>query len=92
MPSQNVEKQSQNVENVPVLWNAKIIAQVTGRSKTSNWRRMKKGLFPKPIRVARNQSLTPSNEVLAVNRAEIAEKSEEEIRQLVAELHAARKN
>ena len=81
----------QSLDSIPVLWNSKIVSEVTGRSKTSNWRRTKKGIFPKSIRTARNQALTPSNEVLAVNRAELAGKSEEEIRQLVAELHAARK-
>lgn len=81
----------QNLDSIPVLWNSRTVAEVTGRSKTSNWRRTKNGIFPKAIRTARNQSLTPSNEVLAVNRAELAGKSEGEIRQLVTELHLARK-
>jgi prophage regulatory protein len=48
------------------------------------------GLFPKSIRIARNASRWPSHEVIAVNKANIAGKNKDEIRALVAELHAAR--
>ena len=72
------------------LYRRPIVEQVTGYSRTGIYRRVKAGTFTKPVKIGANSVAWPENEIIALNKAIIAGKSDDEIKVLVAELHAAR--
>ena len=65
---------------------------VTGNSRSTLYLRISQGLFVKPVKLGPRAVGFPQNEVAAINSARIAGKSDEEIRQLVLTLEAARKD
>jgi prophage regulatory protein len=67
-----------------------IVEQATGDSRSTIYRKIATGLFPKPVQIGGERVAWPANEVAAINQARIAGKSDDEIKQLVAELEAAR--
>lgn len=64
----------------------------SGLSRSTLYLRISQGLWTKPINLGARAVGWPSHEVVALNAARIAEKSNEEIRQLVTKLETARKN
>ena len=62
-----------------------------GRSRSAHYLDIQQGLFTKPVSIGLRAVGWPENEVLALNAARIAGKSDTEIRQLVTKLEAARK-
>lgn len=64
----------------------------TGNKRSTAYDRIKKGLLPPPISIGGTNSGWPDNEIDAVNAARIAGKSDDEIRELVKSLVAARKS
>lgn len=62
-----------------------------GASRSAHYRAIAQGLMTPPVHLSARAVAWPENEILAINAAHIAGKSEEEIRSLVAELVAARK-
>ena len=64
----------------------------SGLSRSSLYARISQGLWPRPVSLGARAVGWPLSEVVAINAARIAGKSNEEVRQLVAELEAARKN
>lgn len=67
-----------------------IVEQATGDSRTTIYRKIKAGLFTKPVKIGGERVAWPANEIEAINTARIASKSEDEIKKLVIELEAAR--
>ncbi len=67
------------------------VKSCSGLSRSSLYSRISEGLWPKPVSLGARAVGWPSNEVAAVIVARIAGKSNEEVRQLVADLEAARK-
>lgn len=67
-----------------------IIEQSTGDSRSTIYRKIKKGLFTKPVHIGGDRVAWPANEIQAINQARIAGKSDAEIKQLVLKLEAAR--
>jgi prophage regulatory protein len=63
----------------------------TGNSRSTHYLRITQGLFTHPVQIGPRAVGWPSCEVAALNAARIAGKSDEEIRDLVAKLEAARK-
>ena len=74
-----------------ILRNAEVIRR-RGRSRSSHYADISKGLFVTPIAIGERAVGTPEHEVNAMISAQIAGKSEEERRALVKELIAARKS
>ena len=62
----------------------------TGDSRSGLHRKVQAGLFPPPVKIGERASAWPEHEVDAVNAARIAGKSDDEIRELVRRLVAAR--
>ncbi len=60
------------------------------RSHASIYSAIKDGLFTRPVSIGQRAVGWPSDEVEAINRAKIAEKSEAEIRELINRLHSKR--
>ncbi len=79
---------------VPTISNAlfrrHIVEQAIGESRSTIYRKISKGLFTKPVSIGGDRVAWPANEVQAIINARIAGKSEDEIKQLVIELEAAR--
>jgi len=65
-------------------------AETGHRSHTSIYNAIKAGLFTKPVPIGQRSVGWPSEEVLALNAARIAGKSETHIRALVRSLHEKR--
>jgi prophage regulatory protein len=63
----------------------------SGYSRSTIYLRISQGLWTTPIALGARAVGWPAGEVAALNAARIAGKSDAEIRQLVAKLHAARK-
>lgn len=66
------------------------VETATGKSRSTLYREIAKGLFMKPVQIGGERVAWPADEVAAINAARIAGKPDDEIRQLVAELEAAR--
>lgn len=66
------------------------VLDITGHRTTNLYKHCKLGLFPAPIKITQRSVAWPESEVVAVNAARIAGRSDDEIRRLVADLMAAR--
>lgn len=62
-----------------------------GLSRSTIYLRISQGLWPKSVSLGARAVGWPSGEVVAINAARIAGKTDEEIRALVVKLEAARK-
>lgn len=60
------------------------------RSHASIYTAIKAGLFTRPVQIGRRSVGWPSSEVMAINAARVAGKSEPELRELVNRLHTKR--
>jgi prophage regulatory protein len=67
-----------------------IVERLTGKSRSTTYRDIQKGLMTKPVSIGGDRVAWPQNEIVAINQARIAGKSDAEIKQLVIELEAAR--
>lgn len=67
-----------------------IVEQATGDSRSTIYRKIKRGLFTRGVEIGGERVAWPQNEIVAINQARIAGKSDAEIKQLVIELEAAR--
>jgi prophage regulatory protein len=63
----------------------------TGSSRSTIYLRIQEGLWPKPVKLGPRSVGWPTSEVIAINAARIAGKSDDEIRALIIKLEAARK-
>lgn len=84
--------QSQELPLVPgALFSCRTILafREIGRTKLHN--DVRDGLWTKPIKPSRKCARWPASECIALNQARIAGKTDEEIRELVRKLEAARK-
>jgi prophage regulatory protein len=72
------------------LYRRPVVEQLTGKSRTSIYRDIQRGLFSRPVKIGGDRVAWPANEVEAINKARIAGKSDDEIKLLVIELEAAR--
>lgn len=63
----------------------------TGYSRSTIYLLIQQGLWPKPVSLGSRAVGWPGAEVTAINAARIAAKTNEEIRDLVVKLEAARK-
>ena len=61
-----------------------------GRCAASIYGDIKKGLFPKPVRIGARAVAWPAHEISTLNAARIAGKSDTEIKRLVSQMHASR--
>jgi len=61
-----------------------------GISRSTVYLRIKQGLMPPPVKLGERSSAWPNYEISAINAARIAQKSNDEIRELVAHLQRQR--
>ena len=74
---------------MPILRIPAVLVE-TGTSRSQFYASIAAGLFVRPIKVGLRATGIPSEEVTAINRARIAGQTEEQIRDLVRRLEAAR--
>ena len=73
------------------IWRLETCKAATGyRSTASIYQLIKKGLWPKPVNINVRSVGWPSDEVIAINAARIAGRTDDQIRELVERLHAKR--
>ncbi len=68
------------------------VVSILPYSAPTMWRRIAAGLWPKPIKLSARMSAWRAGECRDVRAAQIAGKSEAQIRELVQRIHAARKD
>lgn len=68
-----------------------IILRERCRSRSAHYLDIQQGLFTRPVSIGLRAVGWPASELVALNAARIAGKSDEEIRTLVVKLEAARK-
>lgn len=73
-----------------ILRMSAVKAETGHKSHTSIYNAVRAGLYTKPVKTGQRSVGWPSEEVLAINSARIAGKSESEIRALVVQLHLKR--
>ena len=83
--SQRGSEMANTILRLPVVLNER------GRSRSAHYQDIQQGLFTHPVQIGLRAVGWPENEVIALNAARIAGKSNEEIRQLVIKLETARK-
>jgi len=66
------------------------LADVMCMSRSTVYLRIKQGLIPPPVKLSARCSVWPEQEISAIKTAHIAQKSEDEIRQLVMQLKQQR--
>jgi len=73
-----------------VLFRLPSVISRVGKSRSTLYEAIDKGVFPPPIKVGVRVSVWPEHEVDAINRAYIAGRTDEELRALVRRLVAER--
>lgn len=68
-----------------------IVLRERGRSRSAHYLDIQQGLFTRPVQIGLRAVGWPAGELAAINAARIAGKGDEEIRELVLKLEAARK-
>jgi prophage regulatory protein len=68
----------------------KKVMDVMGISRSTVYLRIKQGLMPPPVKLGERCSAWPNYEISAINAARVAQKSDSEIRELVAHLQRQR--
>jgi prophage regulatory protein len=64
--------------------------QYTGEKRSSYFAKAAAGLMPRPVKIGARATAIPMRELEAVNAARIAGQTDEEVRTLVASMHAER--
>ena len=81
------------IQSVPSVVNPllrrPIVEQLTGDSRTTLYRKIKRKLLTEPVQIGGRRVAWLQNEIAAINQARIAGKSDDEIKSLVIELYAA---
>lgn len=72
------------------LLRQKLVSEATSKGRTTIYREIGKGLFTRPVSLGGGRVAWPAHEVEAINRARIAGATDDDIRELVAQLHAER--
>ncbi len=75
---------------MPILRMPTVKAETGHNSHASIYSAIHAGLFTMPVQIGQRSVGWPSEEVVAINQARIAGKSDADIRALVDQLHAAR--
>ena len=81
---------NQSVESVNPLLRRPTVQQLTGDSRTTIYRKIQRKLLTEPVQIGGGRVAWPQSEIVAINQARIAGKSEEQIMALVVELYAMR--
>jgi prophage regulatory protein len=88
--SQTAAKVRQGFLKMATLLRLPSVLEQRGIRNTQHYADIKNGLFTSPVKIGKRASAWPEHEVLKINAARIAGKSDDEIKALVKQLEAAR--
>ncbi len=91
MSNANTTTDRQTANTHPTILRTHAVLKRRGKSRSAHYVDINDGLFVKPVSIGRRSVGTPDYEVDALIAAQIAGKSEDEIRTLVVKLETARK-
>ena len=74
----------------PAILRRRQVQAINGHPRSTLYRHVQLGLWTRPVRIGPRSVGWPAAEVAALNAARIAGQSDEQIRALVAKLHAVR--
>src|SRR5690242_7567103 len=69
-----------------------VVLRLRGRSRSGHYQDIQDGLFTRPVSIGARAVGHPAIDVIVLNTARIAGKTDDEIRALVKKLHEARKD
>lgn len=75
---------------VTSLLKRNLVEQATGKSRSTLYRDIQRGLLTKPVQIGGARVAWPVTEINKINAARIAGKTDDEIKALVADLEKAR--
>ena len=81
---------NQSLQHVNPLLRRPIVQQLTGDSRTTLYRKIKRKLLTPPVQIGGGRVAWPQSEIIAINNARIAGKNDNQIMMLVIELCALR--
>jgi prophage regulatory protein len=81
---------NQFLQSLNPLLRRPTVEHLTGDSRTTLYRKIKRKLLTKPVQIGGGRVAWPQNEIIAINQARIAGKNDDQIMALVVELHAMR--
>ena len=81
---------NQSVQSVNPLLRRPTVEKLTGDSRTTLYRKIKRKLLTTPVQIGGGRVAWPQNEIVAINQARIAGMNDKQIMALVVELHAMR--
>jgi len=90
-PDTNRDTIEVSTHNQPVLLRCKQVEQFTGLKRGAIYARIRDGLFPPPCKIGKRASAWPQHEVVYINLAIIAGRSDDRIKSLVRSLVEQRK-
>jgi prophage regulatory protein len=67
------------------------VCAASGQARSTIYRRIEEGLWPKPVKLGPRAVAWPASEVAAVNAARVAGRTDDDVRALVSRLTEARK-
>ncbi len=75
----------------PTILRLPEVLRTRGRSRSTHYLDIQQGLFTRPVPIGARAVGWPEHEVISLNTARISGMSDDEIRELVTKLEAARK-
>jgi|PlaIllAssembly_1097288.scaffolds.fasta_scaffold2347175_1 prophage regulatory protein len=82
---------SNQFKKINPLLNMRVVLQAMNKSKSTMYRNIENGLFPKPVKIGGKRIAFPQTEVEAIINARISGSDDDAIKQLVIRLELARK-
>ncbi len=77
-------------EQIETLLRRRSVQHASGHSRSTLYLRISEGLWTRPVSIGPRAVAWPASEVAALNAARVAGKTDDEIRELVTQLHTAR--
>jgi prophage regulatory protein len=77
-------------QNLTQLLRLPSVKQLIGKSRTTIYRDIQRGIFPRGVLIGGDRVAWPANEIETINKARIAGKTDADIKKLVEQLHQAR--
>lgn len=91
MALQQIHSATQIQTSLTALYRRPLVCDLIGKSRSTLYRDIAKGLFTSPVNLGGCRVGWPSYEVDQINKARIAGADDEAIKELVSELEASRK-
>lgn len=79
------------MDPAPTILRRRRVEVASGHSRSTLYRHISQGLWSRPVKIGPRAVGWPASDVAELNAARIAGHSDDEVRELVARIHAARR-